>query len=128
MTVQMSNTFIADITVDVNQQVNTIKDSSAWLYINIEFGFGIKVRFYKKHLDLFLTKTTGLTNKVHGLIGMNIHVCVYVCMCMHTCVCVHACTCACMHVHVRACVHVCVCMCVCMRVCGHNILYLSMYT
>ena len=72
VTVQVSNTFIVDISVDVNQQVHTIKDSSAWLYINTEFGFGIKVRFYKKHLDLFLIKTSGLTNEVHGLIGINI--------------------------------------------------------
>ena len=123
VTVQMSNTFIADITVDVNQQVNTIKDSSAWLYINIEFGFGIKVRFYKKHLDLFLTKTNGLTNKVHGLIGMNVHVrvcvCMSVCLCVHMCICM--CVCACMYVCMRACV------CVCACVCGHNVLYLSMY-
>ena len=69
MTIQVSNTFIVDITVDVNQQVRTIKDESAWLYISSEFGFGIKVRFYKKHLDLFLTKTSGLTNEAHGIIG-----------------------------------------------------------
>ena len=72
--VQVSNTFIVDITVDVNQQVHTIKDSSAWLYIYTEFGFGIKVRFYKKHLDLFLTKTSGLTNETHGIIGTYIYV------------------------------------------------------
>ena len=69
VTIQVSNTFIVDITVDVNQQVRTIKDESAWLYISSEFGFGIKVRFYKKHLDLFLTKTSGLTNEAHGIIG-----------------------------------------------------------
>ena len=67
--VQVSNTFIVDITVDVDQQVRTIKDSSAWLYISTESGFGIKVRFYKQHLDLFLTKTSGLTNEAHGIIG-----------------------------------------------------------
>ena len=68
--VQVSNTFIVDITFDVNhEQVHTIKDSSAWLYINTESGFGIKVRFYKQHLDLFLTKTSGLTNEAHGIIG-----------------------------------------------------------
>ena len=71
--VQVSNTFIVDITVDVNQQVQTIKDGSAWLYIYTEFGFGIKVRFYKKHLDLFLTKTSGLTNEAHGIIGTYIY-------------------------------------------------------
>ena len=74
VTVQISNTFIVDITIDVNQQVHTIKDSSAWLYIYTEFGFGIKVRFYKKHLDLFLTKTSGLTNEAHGIIGTYIYI------------------------------------------------------
>ena len=70
VTIQVSNTFIVDITVDVNQQVRTpIKDESAWLYISSEFGFGIKVRFYKQHLDLLLTKTSGLTNEAHGIIG-----------------------------------------------------------
>ena len=73
VTVLVSNTFIVDITDDVNQQVHTIKDGSAWLYINTEFGFGIKVRFYKQHLDFFLTKTSGLTSEVHGIIGMYRH-------------------------------------------------------
>ena len=78
VTVQISNTFIVDITIDVNQQVHTIKDGSAWLYIYTEFGFGIKVRFYKKHLDLFLTKTSGLTNEAHGIIGTYIYIYIYI--------------------------------------------------
>ena len=57
------------IGVSTNKQTsNLTNDESAWLYVNTE-GFGIKVRFYKKHLDMFFTKTTGLSKDVHGLIG-----------------------------------------------------------
>lgn len=70
--VEVSNTFNVDITVDANQQAHRIKDSSAWLHINTELGFSIKVRFYKQHLDLFLTKISGLTEDAHGLIGINL--------------------------------------------------------
>ena len=56
------------IKVDAHVQTNKQKDESAWLHINTD-GFGIKVRFYKKHLDMFLTKTDGLTKDAHGLIG-----------------------------------------------------------
>lgn len=45
------------------------KDKYAWLRINTNLGFGLTVRFYKKHLDMFLTDTSGLTKKAHGLIG-----------------------------------------------------------
>ena len=57
-----------DINIDANIKTNGLKDSLAWLYINTD-GFGIKVRFYKKHLDMFLTKTSGLTREANGLIG-----------------------------------------------------------
>ena len=78
--VQVSDTFHVDVKTEVDQQLHTITEASAWLHINIEFGFGIKVRFYKKHLDLLLTKTSGLTNEVHGLIGINLcmQLCVYI--------------------------------------------------
>jgi len=56
------------IKVDAHAQINKPKDESAWLHINTD-GFGIKVRFYKKHLDMFLAKTDGLTKDAHGLIG-----------------------------------------------------------
>ena len=56
------------IKVDPHVQTAKLKDESAWLSINTN-GFGIKVRFYKKHLDMFLTKTNGLTKDAHGLIG-----------------------------------------------------------
>ena len=62
------------VTVKIDSHVQTmrLKDESAWLYINTD-GFGIKIRFYKKHLDMFLTKTNGLTKDAHGLIGQLIN-------------------------------------------------------
>ena len=56
------------IKIDAYAETTKLKDESAWLYINTD-NFGIKVRFYKKHLDMFLTKTNGLTKDAHGLIG-----------------------------------------------------------
>ena len=81
-----------DHTVQVGNSITTVKDKPVnliissnfdviqqigegdlpLLYINSELGFGIKVRFYKKHLDMLLTKTSGLTKEAHGLIGKNI--------------------------------------------------------
>ena len=52
---------------DVIQKIG--EDGAPLLYINSEVGFGIKVRFYKKHLDMLLTNTSGLTKDAHGLIG-----------------------------------------------------------
>ena len=65
------------IKVDPHVQTTKLKDESAWLNINTN-GFGMKVRFYKKHLDMFLTKTNGLTKDAHGLIGQLLnHSCMY---------------------------------------------------
>ena len=47
-----------------NKQDRKIRDETAWLHVNTNAGFGLKVRFYKSHLDLYLTKTSGLTKKV----------------------------------------------------------------
>ena len=60
------------ITVDTKAEANVLKDASTWLYINTE-GFGIKVEFYKKHLNMFMTKTNGLTKEANGIIGNCIH-------------------------------------------------------
>ena len=57
------------IRVDDNKQDSKIRDDTAWLHINTKVGFSLKVRFYKSHLDLYLTKTSGLTKQTHGLIG-----------------------------------------------------------
>jgi len=73
-------TFVKDkpVTVKVSNGVKVIvdskvqpklKDASAWLSIETEAGFDFEVKFYKKHLDMLLTKTTGLTKNAHGLIG-----------------------------------------------------------
>ena len=67
--IQVTSSLTVNITFDAKQQTNTVKDHSAWVYINTELGFGIKVRFYKHHLDMFLTDTSGLTKDTHGLIG-----------------------------------------------------------
>ena len=65
---------VSNGTVDINinadsQNTKGKTDDSAWLYINTE-AFGIKIKFYKKHLDLLFTDTSGLSNNTHGLIGM----------------------------------------------------------
>ena len=54
--------------VDPHGQTAKKKNDSVWLNINTD-GFGMKVRFYKNYLEIFLTKTNGLTNGAHGLIG-----------------------------------------------------------
>ena len=62
------------VAINVNaDNKNTIvkKDESAWLYIKTE-GFGVKVKFYKKHLDMLFTETTGLSYDTRGLIGMQV--------------------------------------------------------
>ena len=61
-----SSTVAISFAIDATPKL--LKDESAWLHINTE-GFGIKVKFYKKHLDMFLTKTSGLGKDAHGLIG-----------------------------------------------------------
>ena len=45
--------FDSTVTVNVNTNNKLTKDESAWLYISTK-GFGIKVRFYKKHLDVYV--------------------------------------------------------------------------
>ena len=66
--VDVSNGIVAiNINAD-SQNTKVKKDESAWLYINTE-GFGVKVKFYKRHLDLLFTETSGLSKDAHGLIG-----------------------------------------------------------
>ena len=67
--IQVTSSLTVDITIGAKQQTNTVKDRSAWAYINTELGFGMKVRFYKHHLDMFFTNTSGLAKDTHGLIG-----------------------------------------------------------
>ena len=56
------------ITVDDKVEDNVLKDVSSWLFINTD-GFNIKVMFYKKHLNMFVTKASGLTKEANGIIG-----------------------------------------------------------
>jgi len=75
VTVKVSSNFNVAINInnDNNEQTNNEwKDKSPWLYINTDFNFGLKIKFYKKHLDMFLMKTGMLTREAHGLIGNTI--------------------------------------------------------
>ena len=60
------------ISTEYNVTVNigtTLDNGSAWLNIKTDVGFGMRIRFYKKHLDLMITANEGLTNKADGLMG-----------------------------------------------------------
>ena len=62
------------VAININadgQNTKVKKDESAWLHINSE-GFGVKVKFYKKHLDMLFTETSGLSTDALGLIGMQV--------------------------------------------------------
>ena len=74
VTVTVGDNYVT-VNVDQRKQADDRKDGSSWLYINTNFDFGLKVRFYKKHLEMFLVNTGVLTEKAHGLIG-NQTVCV----------------------------------------------------
>ena len=75
VTVTISNTSVtATVYADVQDK---LKDESAWLYINSVIGFGMKVRFYKKHLDMMITKSDGLTGEADGLIGKCMWSCIH---------------------------------------------------
>jgi len=47
----------------------------ARLQLNTAFGFGIRIRFYKKHLDMMITKSEGLTSEADGLMGKPLTYC-----------------------------------------------------
>ena len=63
--------------------LSNTKDEFAWLSINTNLGFSFTVRFYKKHLDLFLTNTSGLSKQADGLIGKHFNICQET-FCMHS--------------------------------------------
>ena len=68
VTVTVSNG--ASVTIATDDEVQqTMRDETAWFHINSEFGFGMKIRFYKKHLNMMITKHNGLTSKADGLMG-----------------------------------------------------------
>jgi len=60
-----------DITVSIDaKECDKLKDESAWLYVKTDIGFGMKIRFYKKHLEFMITENEGLTTEADGLMGM----------------------------------------------------------
>jgi len=61
-----------NITVDIGTKVDR---GYAWLTIKTDVGFGMKIRFYQKHLDLMITNNEGLTNKSDGLMGKPVILC-----------------------------------------------------
>jgi len=68
VTVTVSNG--ASVTIATDDEVQqTMRDETAWFHINSEIGFGMKIRFYKKHLNMMITKHNGLTSKADGLMG-----------------------------------------------------------
>ena len=55
---------------------NPDHDETAWVRIITDVGFGLKLRFVKKHLDYVITDSSGLTLNAHGIQGIqyiNIH-------------------------------------------------------
>lgn len=69
---QQVNLDVTEIVIISVHNVNLLdaKNEFGWLSINTNLGFTLKVRFYKQHLDLFFTNTSGLTKEAHGLIGI----------------------------------------------------------
>ena len=44
-------------------------DETALVTIISDVGFGVKVKFVKKHLDMIISDTSGLSKKAHGIQG-----------------------------------------------------------
>jgi len=60
----------ASVTVTTSGEVpHKMRQDTAWAYINSDVGFGMKLRFYRKHLDMMITKQNGLTTTADGLMG-----------------------------------------------------------
>ena len=51
-------------------------DETPWVTIKSDIGFQLKVKFFKKHLDMIITDTSGLTKYVHGIQGMDMCHCI----------------------------------------------------
>ena len=66
--VKISRDLNITTTVGGKAQVK-MKDENAWLYLNTELGIGMKIRFFKKHLDMVITTSDGLTARAEGLMG-----------------------------------------------------------
>ena len=59
----------SEIHIDEEVELSKLVYSSSWLSVETDIVFGLQVIFHIKHLDILLTKTTGLTKYAHGLIG-----------------------------------------------------------
>ena len=70
VTIKLLSNFSVTISIDKHKEENTLKDETALVSINTELGFGLKVKFYKKHMDMILTEISTLTKSAHGMIGM----------------------------------------------------------
>ena len=51
---------------------NPDHDETAWVKIITDIGFGLKLKFVKKHLDYVITDSRGLTLKAHGIQGSDV--------------------------------------------------------
>jgi len=58
-----------NITVSISAEEHKLRDESAWLSIKTDFGFGIRIKFYKNHLDMMITNIEILTSEADGLMG-----------------------------------------------------------
>ena len=65
-----SGSWAVSVTVSSGSEVpQKMREETSWMYINYDFGFGMKIKFYKKHLDMMITKQYRLTSEADGLIG-----------------------------------------------------------
>ena len=49
---------------------NPDNDEMAWVRVTTEFGFSLKFKFVKKHLNYVITDSSGLTSNTNGIQGM----------------------------------------------------------
>jgi len=59
----------SDLNITTTLDDKTWKVKNSWLYLNTELGIGMKIRFFKKHLDMVITTGDGLTTRAEGLMG-----------------------------------------------------------
>ena len=57
------------VSINPNEDPHKPTDESPCLHVNTDLGFALNIKFYKKHLNMFIANSTGLTENAHGLIG-----------------------------------------------------------
>ena len=60
----------AQIKISSEVSVTESLDETAPIMIKSDLGFAVKVTFVKRHLNMAITDTTGLSKKAHGIQGM----------------------------------------------------------